>query len=342
MKTLTTPYSAAVIKRTEPLNYRASDHALFDQEWEKTVSGSEVFETSDVRVGRRLVFYKGFLPNKSVNRLNPRYSYESSVRAMAGALRELFLLKTILVPEAVWIIDEWSQGYFHWITEALPRLLNIRLALPQHSLIVTLPAHYARLPFVGQTLELFDTSAAYFTSRQLLKIGKMIFATPVTPGGNYQPRLMIELQRYILDRLGLDAHPAARTNRKIYVSRKNAERRKVRNEQELIPVFQKFGVEVVQLEDLTFAEQVRMMNDSSLLISIHGAGLTNMLFMKNDTMVLELRKKNDGQNNCYFSLASSVNIKYLYLQCEAIQPEDHHTDLMVDSNELSLLLEKYL
>jgi len=52
------------------------------------------------------------------------------------------------------------------------------------------------------------------------------------------------------------------------------------------------------------------------LIGIHGAGLTNILFMPKGASVLELRRKDDSHNNCYFSLASALELNYFYQLCE--------------------------
>lgn len=42
-----------------------------------------------------------------------------------------------------------------------------------------------------------------------------------------------------------------------------------------------------------------------------------MLFMEADTAVLEFRHQGDTHNNCYFSLASALNIKYFYQTCQS-------------------------
>ena len=69
--------------------------------------------------------------------------------------------------------------------------------------------------------------------------------------------------------------------------------------------------------DLSFKEQVSIVFHAKCLISNHGAGLTNMLFMEADTAVLEFRHYEDTHNNCYFSLASALNIKYFYQTCQS-------------------------
>lgn len=95
---------------------------------------------------------------------------------------------------------------------------------------------------------------------------------------------------------------------------------------------------------MSFKEQVALFSETSILLSNHGAGLTNMLFMPAGSNVIELRKKNDDHNNCYFSLASALNLKYYYQQCEPLnKDEDAYTaNLIVEPSELSFLLKEVI
>ncbi len=81
---------------------------------------------------------------------------------------------------------------------------------------------------------------------------------------------------------------------------------------------------------------MRVASGARYMVSNHGAGLTNMLFMKAGGRVLELRHESDRINNCYFTLASALELDYLYQTCTpVVQGEDPHTaDLRVDAEKL--------
>lgn len=51
-----------------------------------------------------------------------------------------------------------------------------------------------------------------------------------------------------------------------------------------------FGFETVYAEDLSFDEQRNLFFETKILVTPHGAGLTNVLFMQPGTKVLELKK----------------------------------------------------
>jgi capsular polysaccharide biosynthesis protein len=105
-----------------------------------------------------------------------------------------------------------------------------------------------------------------------------------------------------------------------------------------------FDFRIIRSENHSFAEQVRIASRARYLVSNHGAGLTNILFMSPDTNVLELRHVTDRVNNCYFTLASALNLNYFYQSCEpADRDEDPHTgDLKVDSRALRANIELML
>ena len=69
-----------------------------------------------------------------------------------------------------------------------------------------------------------------------------------------------------------------------------------------------------------------------------------MLFMKSGSSVFELRKKGDTRNNCYFALASTLELKYLYQTCDAENPEDraYTANLIVDCQLLRKNIELML
>jgi hypothetical protein len=68
-----------------------------------------------------------------------------------------------------------------------------------------------------------------------------------------------------------------------------------------------------------------------------------MLFMPSGASVLELRHQTDCVNNCYFTLASALDLKYFYQTCPSVADLDPHAaDLVVDSSILRTNLQLLL
>ena len=123
---------------------------------------------------------------------------------------------------------------------------------------------------------------------------------------------------------------------KVYISRGKARCRKIINEEEVVPLLQELGFQALFFEDYAFEEQVKIMLNARYLVSNHGAGLTNMLFLRPGSSVLELRKCGDNDNNCYFGLASALDLKYYYQLCKAENSDEDafSADVFVDLKQL--------
>ena len=79
---------------------------------------------------------------------------------------------------------------------------------------------------------------------------------------------------------------------------------------------------------MDFNQTKEFFSDVKILIAQHGAGLTNMLFMQPKSRVIEIRNLNDSHNNCYYSLASALDIEYQY--CTTEEVSEHNDDIKFD------------
>lgn len=285
------------------------DVPLFAHEFSKVIEGSHFLELKSVYAlhdtlfsPRRLTFHEYYTRAKS--RRPDKY------------LRYLPLLLTrpIQVEKAVWITDEWCSNYFHWLTDALTRLVAVQPYLTkEHALL--LPGNYKDLPFVRETLEYFDIPVVYFSQQRAARIGYLILPSHIACSGNYHREVIHELR---------SRFPAAvgKPSRKIYISRHKAGRRKTANEEEVQQTMRNLGFEVHFFEDYSFRVQIQIMGETRCLVGLHGAGLTNMLFMPAGSSVLELRNAEDAHNNCYYSMASEMGLVYYY---QLNQGDSSHT-----------------
>jgi len=161
------------------------------------------------------------------------------------------------------------------------------------------------------------------------------------PTGNYNEGLIRELRT--LFRTYYGAANASRPVDKIYISRSRASRRRVINDEAVSNLLRDYGFVTLHFEDYTFEKQVHLAANASMLISIHGAGLTNMLFMKPKASVLEFRPQNDDTNLCYYALASALDLNYFYQFGEPGQKEHGiNDDVMVGLPKLRENVERML
>lgn len=162
--------------------------------------------------------------------------------------------------------------------------------------------------------------------------------TYTAPTGNFNDTLIKSLRIFLNDHFIINSKTS--TCKKIYISRAKSRGRRIVNEEEVKLILEAYGFEIHHFEDYSFEKQIAIVQNANYLISNHGSGLTNMLFMKPERSVLELRQYGDNSNSCYFALASALDLHYLYQTC---RPEMTGKDnLIVDCDKLRENIEKML
>ncbi|XP_071083441.1 EGF domain-specific O-linked N-acetylglucosamine transferase-like [Haliotis cracherodii] len=129
----------------------------------------------------------------------------------------------------------------------------------------------------------------------------------------YNSGLMRAFSQHILHRLGIHQHgPLARKLRVTFMSR-NTRYRKIRNIDKLESALKSnadFDVKVVDYNrNIPFPDQLKISYNTDILIGIHGAGLTHLLFLPDWAVVFEIYNCEDP--SCYLNLARLRGIKYM-------------------------------
>jgi capsular polysaccharide biosynthesis protein len=128
--------------------------------------------------------------------------------------------------------------------------------------------------------------------------------------------------RWIRSRLGVEDRP--RGKRRLWISRCRARNRRLQNEEELLAVLKPAGFETVELELLTFREQVDLLAAAGAVAGPHGAGMTNLLFAPRGVPVLELFPP-EFVNPVFYSMANSADQEYYFLTGYSL-PEDRNRE----------------
>lgn len=87
---------------------------------------------------------------------------------------------------------------------------------------------------------------------------------------------------------GLGA-PSTVAGRRLYIARRNAEHRRLLNEQEVITLLEAADYEILECETLPLAEQAQRFAEASHIVAPHGAGLTNVVYCDSRAALCELQ-----------------------------------------------------
>lgn len=80
----------------------------------------------------------------------------------------------------------------------------------------------------------------------------------------------------------------ARRDRRIFVDRSGAKRRKMARQNELEPVLKERGFEIIRWEDHSIAEQVRIAAETNVMVGPHGTSLLNSLYCQPGAKLMEI------------------------------------------------------
>jgi capsular polysaccharide biosynthesis protein len=145
---------------------------------------------------------------------------------------------------------------------------------------------------------------------------------------NYHPRTLdADLSLKVREKLIQD-YESEKSNDVIFIKRKN---RNLKNINEIIFCIQSFGLNVNEIDfsELSFDEQIKISNESKIMIGVHGAGLTNLMFMKKNSFVVEIDPFDWGFN-CYEHLASNLGMKNFKRICFPTTKDKYISEFEID------------
>ncbi len=197
----------------------------------------------------------------------------------------------------------WQRAFYHWVYEILPRfhLLEKAGVKPKKFYIDT------TLPFQRESLALMGIDPSQIISAETyrgVKAAELIVpSTPLLPtdwGCRY-------LRETFLPRL------SPKKPLRLYVSRSDATRRRILNEEEVFGLLEKrFGFVRAQLSPLNFKEQAELFQAAQVVVGPHGAGFSHLVFCQPGTPFLEIFSP-AYFNPCYWQLSERVGLSYHYL-----------------------------
>jgi capsular polysaccharide biosynthesis protein len=131
--------------------------------------------------------------------------------------------------------------------------------------------------------------------------------------------------------------------KRIYISRAKASKRKLLNEAELTAILSRYGFRSVELESMKVADQIRLFASADIVVGPHGAGLTNLMFCRPGTKVIELFSPNH-MHTCYPVISNHMGLDHYYLvgvgkrPPEFVNPRLHSDDIRIDPGEFKNIL----
>ena len=176
------------------------------------------------------------------------------------------------------------HSYYHFWTELIPQLLTKR---ESHWLLPWwLPVNY--ITFLQQLQIRFTVLPPRIFQCESLTIPEKPSLQDITHSVEHLR------QNYLSS-----SNTCTGFTSRIYISRRRVKRRHLQNEQELLPILDRYGYGIVELEDWSLEKQIQLFGGVTHMVAPHGAGLANTLWMPVGTRVLEIRPSYESGDFCF-------------------------------------------
>ena len=236
-----------------------------------------------------------------------------------------------------------DENYYHFMLDALPRLALLEETRPLDRVDRFVVRHGR--PFHRQLLRMcgvpsdriVDPSTHPHVRADHLVVPSIPALHSQTPG-------------WVVDFLRRRLMPSEPTvgdgPPRFYISRGSERRtRAVENEAAVIEMLRERGIVPVTLDGMTIPDQVELFRGAELIVSPHGAGLTNVVFCGPETKVVEIFSPH-YVNTCFWKLSTQVDgLDYAYVLGAGTPPpperdlEGVSVDITVDLDRLGAILD---
>jgi capsular polysaccharide biosynthesis protein len=308
--------NAYTIKRNMPVNYLAGELDFCRAEFSYRTNDVVLYRFNNVLVTKSGCIYEDYF----------KVVRESLKLPTAIQYAYLHLAKTLVTKKKVRLNDTenyivaygiFTDGHYHWLCDFLPRIIALGEQTKDYVLIV--PGRKYNMTTGVEILNLlklrfkdiiFINENEYFVCKQCFMISVPCIS------GRIDDVLMRKVKA-LIDTNIVGSSSSEKNNDLLYISREKSRYRHLLNEKELLPVLKDHGLTIINFEDYSFIDQVRLAATSKVMMGLHGAGLTNMIYMKPGSLVTEFRRNKIYHNQCYWHLADSLGLHYAYLFGEA-------------------------
>ncbi len=236
--------------------------------------------------------------------------------------------------------------YYHWMFDILPRIEIIRRSGIDLETIDWFVVNSIEKDFQKETLKLLGIpETKILTSDRHTHIQAQQLIVPSFPGDFawVHPGTIEFLRQTFLPQID---SIQKNYGEKIYISRGRAKNRQIINESEVIDLLTKWGFQTIYLEEFSVLEQAAVFSNAKTIVVPHGSGLTNLVFCKPDTTVIELFSPNYVRTY-YWIISQQLKLQHYYamgenFDCLSIRQLMYQNslteDILVNLKALELIL----
>ncbi len=209
---------------------------------------------------------------------------------------------TKFINQGIWIGGNYSWNYYHLVFEFLIKLfwlnkINIPLDIPiiVDDIILNVPQYNELLNMINihkrdvigvKQMEQYRINYLYFANCPNLIPPDFKNIIDIQPKDIlFNDNLLFQFRTYLLKKATKNTY-----FKRIYISRKNANKKRTFNEDAVYSFLMDYGFVTIMPENYSIADQIAIFNQAEYIIGGIGAAFTNLLFCKEGCKILSLAK----------------------------------------------------
>ncbi|MBU3155336.1 glycosyltransferase family 61 protein [Clostridium estertheticum] len=234
-----------------------------------------------------------------------------------------------VLEEAIFLIGFAPDNYYHVSIELLSRLQYIDYYEEYRSIPLLIDEIVLKVPQYRDLLEKinkYNHPIIPIQRDHMYKVKKLIYPSyntwmPINVKGRSNLRAedflvansgVEYIRNSILEDTKLEGY------RKIYISRKNINNKRLLNNAEVAEMFAKYGFEIVFPENMSFEQQVETFSQAKYIAGSSGAALTNILYCPSNATIITIIPK-EYNFHLYSTISKIINLQSIYLDAKIIK-----------------------
>jgi capsular polysaccharide biosynthesis protein len=211
---------------------------------------------------------------------------------------------------AIAVTPEAPGNYYHWLVDLLPRLSLIKSIAGGFDSFAQILVNGSRAPYEQASMRALGVpldKIRYVDARDRFQIENATIPSMDHFSKTIAPR-KIKCLRSLRE-----SSSSTTSSKRIYVSRRRAAVRRVANERDFEDILRVAGFVLVELEPLSWPEQVALFSHAEIILAPHGAALANTVFSEPGTLIAEIGTR-AGYKEFYLRLAASAQLRYRFVE----------------------------
>lgn len=237
-----------------------------------------------------------------------------------------------------------SENWYHWLLQVLPRLIILKASHIQFDRIYI---NNLQFDWQKKALDIFLQQLDIPQDKLLIINGDCVIQaeTLIVPSVPFIPSKGMPFPMWLkaaLRRFFNATETATTSPKMLYISRKNASSRRIKNEDALTKQLKDLGFEIVFLENLTPQQQAQLFHNARLVVGPHGSGFANLVFSKPGMKLIEIDHGATPPRDLFKRLSEMLGIDYMAHHVGHVEEEAMDDDITLEIDKLIPIIKRHI